>query len=212
MGPWWIAAQAVMACSATARFGMNKISCVTVDVEAHIASVEPDDGVWLRGCVVHQHLRFLDDFGGGRNLISADFVESNNYGGVNGARDVEEGAGNALYAHDAAFIKFRCGHGVGRVLHIGPIRRCDPLVGRVFRTHGYGVLEVLQGFADKVGHGDVDVFFQVVPIDSKSTVIAARWFNGDGLILPECIDEVGGVVRVKEFDSKVIYSEGEGGR
>ena len=74
------------------------------------------------------------------------------------------------------------------------------------RARGYGVLEALQVFADGVGHGDVDVVFWVVPIDGKSAVIAARWVDGDGVILPECIEEVGGVVGGEQFDSKVIYS------
>ena len=92
-------------------------------MEAHVASVEPDDGVRLRGCIFHQHLRFLDGFGGGQSLISANSVERNRHGGIDGARDVEKGADNALHAHDAAFLKFRCGRGFGRVLHLGSIRR-----------------------------------------------------------------------------------------
>ena len=49
VGRWWIVAQLVVTCSATARFGTNKICYTTVDVEAHFASVEPDDVVRLCG-------------------------------------------------------------------------------------------------------------------------------------------------------------------
>ena len=49
VGRWWIFAQVVVADSTTARFGLNKIHYVAVDVEAHVASVEPDDCVRLRG-------------------------------------------------------------------------------------------------------------------------------------------------------------------
>ena len=80
------------------------------------------------------------------------------------------------------------------------------------RARGYGVLEALQGFADRVGHGDANVVFWVVQIDGKSAVLAARWVNGDGVILPKFIEEVGGIGGGVEFYSKVIYSEGEGGR
>ena len=38
-----------MACGATARFGLDEICGVPVNVDAHIASVESDDGVRLRG-------------------------------------------------------------------------------------------------------------------------------------------------------------------
>ena len=120
-----------MARGAAARFGLDKIRGVAVDVEAHVASVEPDSSVQLRGWVFHEHLCLLDGVGGGRSLIGANFIECDKHCGVDGARDVEKSAGNALHVCDAAFVKFRCGRGVGRVLHLGPIRRHEPFVGRV---------------------------------------------------------------------------------
>ena len=62
------------------------------------------------------------------------------------------------------------------------------------RERGYRVLEALQGFSDRVGHGDVDVVFRVVPIDGKSSVLASRWIDGEVVIIPECIKVVGVVV------------------
>ena len=44
---------------------MNKIRCVTFNVDTHVASVKTDDGVWLCGSVVHQHLCLFDGVGGG---------------------------------------------------------------------------------------------------------------------------------------------------
>ena len=184
VGRWWIVDQLLVARSATSRFGLNWICCITVDVESHIASVEPDDGVWLRFCVVHQHPRFLDGVGGGKSLLGAYFVECGYHGGFDGAIVLEKGYGNSFHARDAAFIKFRCSRGVGRVLRLGPIRRRKLFLGIVLRARGYGVLEALQVFADGFGHGDVDVVFRVVPIDGKSAVLAARRVNGDGVILP----------------------------
>ena len=204
VGWWWIVAQIVVARSATTRFGLNKRRCVTVNVEAHANSMETDDGVRLRGCVVHQYLSFLDGVGGGRSLLGADFVEHDEHGWVDGGRDVEKGTGDDLHSRDTAFLKFRCIRGVRRVLHLGPICRWEPFLGRVLRARGYGVLEALQGFADGVGYGDVDIVFRVVPIDGKSVVLASIWVDGDRVILPECIKEVGGVVGGKEFYFKVI--------
>ena len=63
VGRWWIVARVVVSCRATARFGINEICCVTVNVEACVTSLEPYDGVKLRGCVVHQHICFLDCVG-----------------------------------------------------------------------------------------------------------------------------------------------------
>ena len=113
---------------------------------------------------------------------------------------------------DAAFLKFRFGCGVRRVLHLFPIRRYETFVGRVLRARGYRVLEALQGFYGGVGNGEVDVVFRVVPIDGNFAVLAAIWVNSDGVIILESIEEVGGVVGREEFNSKVIYIKVEGGR
>ena len=91
------------------------------------------------------------------------------------------------------FVKFWCGCGIGVVLDFGPIRRCKPFVVIILGVFGYGVLEALQGFADKVGHGDVNLVFWIVPIDGQSVVIASRWVDGYGVMLSECIDEVDSV-------------------
>ena len=117
-----------------------------------------------------------------------------------------------MHARDAAFVKFRWGHGIRRLFHLGPINRRKPFVGRLLGEHGHGVLEALQGFADVVGHKDSDVIARVVPLDGKPAVLAARGVGGDGVIRPERVEEVGGIVSGKELDSKVIYVEGEGGR
>ena len=98
-----------VACSAAACFGLDKIRSVAVNVEAHVASVEPDDGVWLRGHVFHEHFRFLDCFSGGRGLFGAYVVERDKHSGVDSACNVKEGSGNILNACDAAFIKVWCG-------------------------------------------------------------------------------------------------------
>ena len=62
---WRIVVEIVVACGAAECFRLDEICGVAVDVEAHVASVEPDDGVRLRGCVVHEHFCLLDGFGGG---------------------------------------------------------------------------------------------------------------------------------------------------
>ena len=49
-----------MAHGAAVHFRLDEICGVAVDVEVHVASVEPYDGVWLRGCVFHEHFRLND--------------------------------------------------------------------------------------------------------------------------------------------------------
>ena len=65
---------------------------------------------------------------------------------------------------------------------------------RIFGEFGDGVLEAIHDFADVVGHGYVDVVFWVVTVDGQSTLLSAIWVNGDGVMLSERIEEVGGVV------------------
>ena len=65
VGRWRIVAEVVVAHSTTTLFSLDKICCVAIDVEAHVASVEPDDGVRLCWCVVHENLCLLDGVDGG---------------------------------------------------------------------------------------------------------------------------------------------------
>ena len=93
-----------MARGAAAHFGMDKIHGVAVNVEAHVASVEPDDGVRLRGCIVHEHLCLLDGVSGGRSLLGGNFIECKEHCGVDGVRDLEKSDGDALHAQDSVEI------------------------------------------------------------------------------------------------------------
>ena len=52
-------------------------------------------------------------------------------------------------------------------------------MGILLGARGRGVLELLQGFADSVGHGNVDVIAGVIPVDFQAAVLAARWVDGD---------------------------------
>ena len=141
-----------MAHGAAASFRLDEIRGIAVDVEANVASVELDDVFQLHGRVVYENFCLLDGVSGGQGLFCAYAVERDKHCGVNGACNVEEGAGNNLHACDDAFIKAWCGSGIKKALHFGPVRWREPLVGRVLGAHGCRVLEVLQGFADSVGH------------------------------------------------------------
>ena len=135
-----------MARSAAARFRLDEIRGVTVNVEAHVTSLETDDGVRLHGHVEHEHFCLLDGVSGWRSLLGTNFVELNKNHGVDGMRNVEEGTSNTLHACDAVFIKFWCGCGVWGVLYLGPVHWRKPFVGRVLGASGHTVLEALQGF------------------------------------------------------------------
>ena len=97
-------------------------------------------------------------------------------------------------------------------MDVGTIRWCKQFVGRILGEFGDGVLEGIQGFADRVGIGDVDVIAKVVPFYDKPALRAVRWVDNDGVIILERVEEVSGFVGGKEIDTKVIYNEGESGR
>ena len=90
-------------------FRLDEIRGVSVDVEAHVASVVSDDGVWLPGRVVHENFRLLDGVSGGQGLLGDYVVERNNHRGVKNTCDLEEDARDTLHTCDATFVKGWCG-------------------------------------------------------------------------------------------------------
>ena len=73
-----------MARGAAACCSLDEKRGVAVDVEAHVASVEPDEGVRLRGRVVHEHFCLLDGVSGWRGLLGAYFIERDKHRVVDG--------------------------------------------------------------------------------------------------------------------------------
>ena len=61
---WWIVVEVEQAQGTAAYFRLDEVRGVAVNVKAHVASVEPDDGVWLRGCIVYEHFCLLDGVSG----------------------------------------------------------------------------------------------------------------------------------------------------
>ena len=122
-----------MARRTTACFDLNRICCVTINVETHVASLKTYEGVWLCGSVVHQHFRFLDGVGGGQSLLGDDFVEHNKHGVIDGAWDIDERSGDALHAHDAAFSIF------GAVVESGEYWTLESYVGAIHLWGEYWV-------------------------------------------------------------------------
>ena len=77
-----------MARGAATYFSLDEICGVAVNVEAHVASMEPDEGIRLCGCVVHEHICLLEGVSGWRGLLGAYFVERDKHRGVDGTCDV----------------------------------------------------------------------------------------------------------------------------
>ena len=79
-----IVVQILISCSTTVCFSINKIRCVTVNVETHVDSLKTGDCVWLCGSVVHHNLRLFGGVSGGRSLLRDDFFQRGKHGGIDG--------------------------------------------------------------------------------------------------------------------------------
>ena len=77
-----------MARGEAACFRLDYIRGVDVNMEAHVASVGLDDGIRLRGRIVHEHFCLLDGVSGWQGLLGAYFVERDKHCGVDGKYDV----------------------------------------------------------------------------------------------------------------------------
>jgi hypothetical protein len=68
----------------------------------------------------------------------------------------------------------------------------------------------VKGGRNIVGHGNVDIFFGVVPFYSEATIKFAFPVGGNGVKVLKGIDEVVGIVFANILDAKVINNEAEG--
>ena len=140
-----------MACGAAARFRLDEICSVAVDVEAHVASVEPDDGAQLCCCVVHERFCLLDGVGGGKSFFGTNSIERNEYCGVDGESVVEEVAGDALHTCDAAFSSFGAAVALGEYCTLDPYVGASHLWGECWGRGGMGCWKYSRDLRTELG-------------------------------------------------------------
>ena len=73
------------------------------------------------------------------------------------------------------------------------------------------MVELQECLFDVAGHGDINVAFVVVPIDSEAAVEVAGPVDGEFVVGFDGIDEMLGVGFGKVLDAEVVYAEDEGG-
>jgi hypothetical protein len=75
------------------------------------------------------------------------------------------------------------------------------------------VIESAEGFGDISGHGYVNIFLRIVPVDCQAAILAAGPVDGYVVVFLECFDEVeAGIIAVEVLDAKVIDGQCECGR
>ena len=91
------------------------------------------------------------------------------------------------------------------ILDGSAIDRLVPGVRDVFGARGCWMMELVEGFLNVCGHGDVTSPFVVVPIKGETTIDGASPVNGDGIQLLESLDEMVRTFFAGVFDTEVVY-------
>ena len=70
-----VVAKVDVSASAAACFGRNKVGCVTVALEDHVASIVGDTGVWMCGSIIEEAIDGLGCGHGAGSDLSGEVVE-----------------------------------------------------------------------------------------------------------------------------------------
>jgi len=84
-----------------------------------------------------------------------------------------------------------------------------PSMWGMFGAFGMGVLELQEGPFNVSRHGEVNSALVIVPLKGKTTIPGGCPIFSDLIMLPEGIEEVGGIIPVGVSHSKVINNQGE---
>ena len=95
------------------------------------------------------------------------------------------------------------------ILDSSAIDRLVPGMRCVLGARGCCILELVEGFLNVCGHGDVTSTFLVVPIKGETTIEGASLVDGDSIQHLEILDEMLRIFFADVFDTKVVNHEGE---
>ena len=180
-----------------------------MNVKLHVACLVLDHCIRVCGAIVQQLGDGLGSGFGSLGLSGCESAECNQYGRVDGACVIQEGANNFLEAGDAGRVQR------GRVIRWGWQLSGSSIVGggpcmRGMLSSGAGsVLEFCKGFLDVAGHRIVDSAGFVIPLESEATVQGAGPIGGDDVQLLQGVDQMLGMFAAGILDAKVIDNQGE---
>jgi hypothetical protein len=125
---------------------------ITVDVQYHVTSRVPDDGVGAGCCIVHEFHHGHDSCLGTVRLSAGERVEGMDHGGVNDATVVEKCTYHLLEAEALVIGE------VGKSAIYGSILGCGSVAGwhvagwSMDEVRGFVVLKLVQGHGDVARH------------------------------------------------------------
>ena len=91
------------------------------------------------------------------------------------------------------------------ILDGSAIDRLVPGMRGVLEARECWILELVEGFLNVCGHGDVTSTFVIVPIKGETKIEGASPVDGDGIQLLESLDEMVRNFFAGVFDTEVVY-------
>ena len=95
------------------------------------------------------------------------------------------------------------------ILDGSAINRLVPSMRGVLGARECWMLELVEGFLNVCGHGNVKSTFVVVPIKGETTIEGASPVDEDSIQLIERMDEMVSIFFADVFDTEVVNHEGE---
>jgi hypothetical protein len=89
----------------------------------------------------------------------------------------------------------------------GAVCWCHPCVGRIFGPFGCCVLEFVQCVGNVTGHGEIDRFAFIVPIDGEAEEFGCGPVSSYLIYLGNALDQVFGVFTADVTDAQVVNNQ-----
>ena len=90
MGGGQFGAKKEVSCKSATCLGQNKVSCIRVNMENHVAFVKMNFGIGIGGNKIKEPVDFRFGEFSGCSLGSRDFIQSRKNGGIHGTAVVKE--------------------------------------------------------------------------------------------------------------------------
>ena len=140
--------------------------------------------------------------------MGGDGADGGQHGVVDGSSIIEESAQNFLDTGGFRCIEHRSVVMRG-VLLSGPIVRRSPLVGGMFRSFWFRMLQAMEGTFNVARHGNVYRAIGVVPFEGEAYIAFTQPILADAVDLAEGVHQLFGDGCFGVADAKAVHNKGE---
>jgi len=177
--------------------------------EDHVTGMEANDSIRMGGAIVEQVSEGLHGGLSAVSLLGGKGTKGDQHGRVNSVSIVMEDTNNFLDVFAISSIKDSGVVGGWGILDFCTIIGVLPSMGGMFRAFWMGVSELQEGPFNVSRHGEVNSALVIVPLKGKTTIPGGCPIFSDLIMLPEGIEEVGGIIPVGVSNNKAIDNQGE---